>query len=77
MKNKTLTFEYTWCDYLTLCPHRENIEIGCFDCYDCKYYVSSSIDGTTNEDKTSVYKKYIKIMKGVVFCAHPNNFKNE
>lgn len=77
MKNKALTFEYTWCDYLTPCPHRENIEIGCFDCYDCKYYVSSSIDGTTNEDKTSDYKKYIKIMKGVVFCAHPNNFKKK
>lgn len=74
MRFKILDFEYTWCDFLTPCPHRENIEIGSFDCSECKYFISSRNGGTTNKEVAGDYTKYSKIMKGVVFCTHPNNF---
>ena len=71
---KNIEFEYTWCDYLTPCPHRENIEVGGFDCSECRYFISSRSESSRYNSGNDNYKKYTEVLKGVVFCAHPYNF---
>lgn len=34
-----IEFEYTWCDYLTPCPHGRDCFVGDFDCSICPHFV--------------------------------------
>lgn len=63
-------FEMTWCDYLTKCPHFPHIEVGSYDCEQCKRFKSRRM----LTDKiwslpVGDLKKYMKVDRGIVTCS--------
>ena len=69
MKYKTMPFEFTWCDYLTPCPHKKDVMIGDYDCSECEYHIAVKQNNLIC-DASNSYSKYSKVANGVVFCAH-------
>lgn len=63
-----IPFEFTWCDYLTPCPHRPNIMVGDYDCCNCANYVSSRQESFKYDKQNDNYKNYGLVLSGVVFC---------
>ena len=62
-----INFEMTWCDYLTPCPYKSDIEVGSFACASCEYFVSF-------KNYESVPPgEYFTVKTGCVEC----NFKSE
>ena len=68
-KVRNIEFEMTWCDYLTPCPHFPDIEVGSYECEQCKYFKSRKM-ATNNIWSRPVgdLNKYMKVDKGVVVC---------
>lgn len=74
---KEIYFEYTWCDYLTKCPYKSNIEVGSFDCHCCKYNEGLILDKKEDEvnlmkisDKLYYKKRYGSVYTGICKCNH-------
>ena len=72
---KQVSFETTWCDYLTQCSKFPDIFVGSYECSQCKYH--KGISQTYTEDYRKACKKkkkcdYAKYMvvaqKGTVLC---------
>ena len=64
-------FEYTWCDYLTPCPEREeeDVCIGDYDCTQCKHFVSMSVErGLSGGIPPFDYSLYVDVGRGTVKC---------
>lgn len=73
-----IIFEYTWCDYLTRCPHYKRIDVGSFDCRCCDHYCGSRFDIENKEIEIkklshSHYKRYATRFKGIVYCKYSEN----
>lgn len=67
MANK-IKFEYTWCDYLTPCPHGRDCFVGDFDCSICSHFAEIVPLLPMEKEKIGDYKKYSKIFKGEIIC---------
>ena len=68
MQNSKMSdFEYnfSWCDFLTPCPHHKDCCIGDYDCLNCEFFVKNDI---TEQVTIDGYKDYFNIGKGVVTC---------
>lgn len=60
---KIMNFEKTWCEYLTLCPHRDDdTMIGGWECCGCDHHV---------------YKKMIDTVTMTDYINHGNSGKGE
>lgn len=64
-------FKYTWCDYLTPCPYRNNVEVGSYECSQCSYF-ERMIDSNKPDSAISDYSKYFVIKIGHVECHAEN-----
>jgi hypothetical protein len=65
MANK-IPFTFTWCDYLTPCPHNENVCVGDYDCFSCKYFDKMMI--TQDIERCGGYEQYCLQGTGFVVC---------
>lgn len=74
---KKIKFEYTWCDYLTPCPHGRDCFVGDYDCSICpfceKYIVNKTPNASTKIDD---YGKYCKVYSGEITCKFTKNLDN-
>lgn len=75
MNNLNIEFVYTWCDYLTPCSYRENIEVGSYDCALCKHFLDSIYDiehtgKLVNEMPVGDPRRYMVQYKGIVKCNY-------
>ena len=62
-------YERTWCDYLTPCPHKEDVMIGSYECENCAYY-KSSIENKFKDYEPCDYGKYTETVSGIVTCSY-------
>jgi hypothetical protein len=59
-------YEYTWCDFLTPCPHKD-CEVGSYECHTCENFINATL--LSDEiSKADGYKRYVMINKGIVTC---------
>lgn len=70
-----IEFVYNWCDYLTPCPHCENIEVGSYECAHCKHFIDSVYDiehtnKLVNEMSVGDPRRYAVQYKGIVKCNY-------
>lgn len=61
---KIIKYEFTWCDYLTPCPHNNDIMIGSYECESCKHCQKNVII------KAGEPGDYISKGIGEVECLH-------
>lgn len=66
-----MEFEYnfSWCDFLTPCPHNKGCCVGDYDCLQCKFFVKNEI---TEQVTIDCYKDYFNVGKGIVICKKTN-----
>ena len=62
-----IDFEYTWCDYLTPCPHGRDCFVGDFECSICPHFVDI-VSLPIIDNKAGDYSRYCKTMKGQIIC---------
>lgn len=64
-----IEFEYTWCEYLTPCPHGRDCFVGDFDCSICPHFVKivPQITPPIN-NKNGDYGKYCVVFVGKIIC---------
>ena len=68
---KHILYEYTWCDYLTPCPHGNDCFVGDYDCFMCKHFVNDSAQSAVNDcRKNDDYSKYTKVYQSYLICNH-------
>lgn len=70
-----IEFVYNWCDYLTPCPYCENIEVGSYECAQCKHFLDSIYDiehtgKLVNEMPVGDPRRYAVQYKGLVKCNY-------
>lgn len=66
-----ITYERTWCDYLTPCPHGNDCKVGDEDCVNnCGYCVGSVIEEPEKEYAPGDYHRYTDITKGQITCLY-------
>ena len=65
-----IEFEYTWCDYLTPCPHGRDCFVGDYDCSTCEF--CGEIKTLSSTDDSLNYSKYVKVYKGYIKCKKIN-----
>ena len=62
-----INYEYTWCEYLTPCPHGRDCFVGDYDCHICPLFVG--INTLPDVDDSPLdYGKYVKVYKGIIKC---------
>ena len=62
-------YKYTWCEFLTPCPHGRDCFVGDFDCSVCAFFVKvNPINATQNSETKIDYSRYSKIYKGQILC---------
>ena len=62
-------YKRTWCDYLTKCKHFPDIEVGSYECNQCKFCKSM------NENKSKItkpcdYSRYFEVIEGEIECSY-------
>ena len=57
-------YKMTWCDYLTLCEHFPEIEVGSYHCSCCKYF-----GGHNNFNKIPT-GEYFKVINNTIKCNY-------
>ena len=57
-------YKMTWCDYLTLCEHFPEIEVGSYHCSCCKYF-----GGHNNFNKIPT-GEYFKVINNIIKCNY-------
>lgn len=62
----TRKFECNWADYLTKCKDFPNIEIGSYECSQCKYF------GGVTEQAYVIPGDYFTISTGCINCNKDN-----
>ena len=66
-----ITYEKTWCDYLTPCPHGRDYMVGDFDCVkSCGWCAGHIIEEPEKEYKPGDYHRYTDITKGQITCKY-------
>lgn len=65
---KNIEYKRTWCDYLTPCPHQQNVEVGSFECSKCTCHIS--LHENTKKFDPCDYARYSYITTGYVTCKH-------
>lgn len=67
MDDEKLKFEYnfSWCDFLTPCPHHKDCCVGDYDCLNCEFFGENEI---TEQVTIDCYKDYFNIGSGIVTC---------
>lgn len=64
-----IKFEYTWCEYLTPCPHGRDCFVGDYDCSVCTHFGEIvPILPTDDDSEMGDYKKYAKTFVGEIIC---------
>lgn len=65
---KTVQYERTWCDYLTKCKHFPDIEVGSYECDQCKFCKSMKENKSIFLEPCD-YRKYTEVILGEVECS--------
>lgn len=63
-------YEFTWCDFLTPCPHGKDCLVGDFCCTQCEYFKSHGIHKNIVVNGTESYKSYFDVGTGWVNCEY-------
>lgn len=63
--NNNFEYNFSWCDFLTPCPHHKDCCVGDYDCLNCEFFVKNDI---TEQVIIDGYKDYFNIGKGIVTC---------
>ena len=63
-----INYEYTWCEYLTPCPHGRDCFVGDYDCSICEY--NNGNNTSPIDDIFTDYGKYSRIYKGCIKCKN-------
>ena len=59
-------YNFSWCDFLTPCPHHKDCCVGDYDCLNCEFFVKNNIIKSVTFDP--YYKGYFNIGNGIVTC---------
>lgn len=70
-----IRYERTWCDYLTNCKHRPDIEVGSYECSQCKFHAGFHENAAPERGVTDM-RKYSDIIEGVVNCNYEEQTSN-
>lgn len=72
-----IMYRRTWCEYLTPCPHREGVEVGSYECEQCRHHADHAEEKSMawSPDRPRAefiqdYRKYSEIINGIVKCKH-------
>lgn len=63
--NNKFEYNFSWCDFLTPCPHHKDCCVGDYDCLNCKFFIKNEI---TKQVTIDDYKDYFNIGSGIVTC---------
>lgn len=69
MRNSKMSefeYDFSWCDFLTPCPHNKGCMVGDYDCLNCEFFVKNNIIKSVTLDP--YYKGYFNIGSGIVTC---------
>ena len=69
MVKNQITYEFTWCDFLTPCPHGNNCMVGDHDCMICKHFYSNEILKSIHPCGMESYSTYFDIGVGIIKCT--------
>lgn len=69
MVKNQITYEFTWCDFLTPCPHGNDCMVGDCDCLCCQHFISTEILKPIYPCGTESYSTYFDVGVGVVNCS--------
>lgn len=67
-----IKYERTWCDYLTNCKHFPEIEVGSYECDQCKFCKSMK-ENKSKITEACDYRRYFEIIEGEVECSFDEN----
>lgn len=65
MQNNQFEYNFSWCDFLTPCPHHKDCCVGDYDCLNCEFFIKNEI---TEQVTIDCYKDYFNVGKGIVTC---------
>ena len=66
-----ITYERTWCDYLTPCPHGRDCMVGDVDCVkNCGWRVGSVTEDPEKVYAPGDYHRYTDIINGQITCLY-------
>ena len=63
-----IDYEFTWCDFLTPCPHGKDCMVGDYDCMQCENFKSHGVYKSIKVDGTESYNTYFNIGSGWINC---------
>lgn len=69
-KMNDFEYKFSWCDFLTPCPHHKDCCVGDYDCQQCEFFVKNEIIKSVTFDP--YYKGYFNIGNGIVTCKKTN-----
>lgn len=61
---KIVKYKRTWCEFLTPCEHKTDVEIGSYDCSKCEHFVKFI------EEEKLLPGEYFKNITGTIECKH-------
>lgn len=68
--NNKFEYNFSWCDFLTPCPHHKDCYVGDYDCLRCKFFVKNDI---IKQVTVNSYKDYFNIGTGIITCKKQIN----